>query len=63
MAKDDRDYSAVTLKIVLVPHGYQVDMFDADDNPIGTQCRDYGGDIDPLYGAAALLASTHALGD
>lgn len=60
---DNNDYSAMTIKIVLVPHGFQVDLFDADDKPCGTECRDYGSDIDPLYGAAAILASVKALGD
>jgi hypothetical protein len=37
----------ITVKIAMVPHGYQIDFFDQNGKELGSECRDFGGDYDP----------------
>ncbi len=58
----------LTVKVYLVPHGYQVDFFDIDGHPRGSTCRDFTGsktikywtDQVELYFVQALERLRHA---
>ena len=45
----------ITIKITLVPHGYEFDIFDRNGVLVASTCRDFGGNYDVGLSGAVLI--------